>query len=70
MYNLVIVRHFDKEEPDMYQKVTVEMDNEVLREFGDYYHDKGYEKASAYVLAFYDLFGTQEVTVKDEDRAT
>lgn len=68
MYNLVIVRHFNKEEPDMYDKVTVEMDGEVLHEFGDYYHDKGYEKANAYIAAFYDLFGTDEVRVRDEDR--
>lgn len=53
----------------MYVKVTVEMDGEVLHEFGDYYHDKGYEKANAYVSAFYDLFGTAEVTVRDEDRS-
>jgi hypothetical protein len=71
MYNLVIVRHFDPwEAPDMYFKVTVEMDGEVLHEFGDYYHDKGYESAKAYVEAFYDLFGTDEVRVKDEDRVT
>jgi hypothetical protein len=70
MYNLVIVRHFDKNEPDMYDKVTVEMDGETLHEFGDYYHDKGYEKASAYTLAFFDLFGTDEVTVRDEDRGS
>lgn len=71
MYNLVIVRHFDPwEAADMYFKVTVEMDGEILHEFGDYYHDKGYEKASAYTLAFYDLFGTAEVTVKDEDRVS
>jgi hypothetical protein len=68
MYNLVIVRHFDNEESDMYTKVTVEMDGEILQEFGDYYHDKGYEKASAYTLAFFDLFGTDEVRVSDADR--
>lgn len=70
MYNLVIVRHFDPEASDMYHKVTVEMDGEVLHEFGDYYYDKGYEKASAYTLAFFDLFGTDEVAVTDEDRVT
>jgi hypothetical protein len=52
----------------MYTKVTVEMDGEILQEFGDYYHDKGYEKASAYTLAFFDLFGTDEVRVSDADR--
>ena len=68
MYNLVVVTHYEKGCGGDYSKVTVEMDGEVLREFGDRYHDKGREKADAYILAFFDLFGHQEVEVKYEMR--
>lgn len=68
MYNLTVVTHYEKAYGGDYTKVTVEMDGDVLREFGDRYHDKGREKADAYTMAFYDLFGHQEVEVRYESR--
>lgn len=67
MYNLVVVTHYEKGCGGDYTKVTVEMDGEILHEFGNYSRH-GQIRADAYVTAFYDLFGTQEVTVKHEQR--
>jgi hypothetical protein len=65
MYNLVVVQYFYKSVQNGDRlRVTVEKDGEILHEFGE----DGYEKAMAYVSAFYDLFGTHEVSVTDEDR--
>lgn len=68
MYNLKTVAHYEKGCGGDYVKVTVEMDGEILREFGDFYHDKGHIRADAYVMAFYDLFGTAEVKHTYEQR--
>jgi hypothetical protein len=68
MYNLKVVTHYENGCGGDYSKVTVEMDGMLLREFGDYYHDKGHEKADAYIMAFYDLFGLAEVQVSFEQR--
>jgi hypothetical protein len=67
MYNLEVVTHYHKDCGGDYVRVTIEMDGEILREFGDNYHDKGHHKAFGYIQAFYDLFGTQEVRVTYRD---
>ena len=37
-----------------------------LREFGDYYHDKGYEKAEAYIEGYADALGRDFSTEKEQ----
>lgn len=36
-----------------YEYVTVELDGEVIAEYGDYCHDKGMEKAEAFIRGWY-----------------
>lgn len=68
MYNLTVATYYEKGCGGDYTKVVIEMDGDVLREYGDYYHEKGREKAEAYLDAFFDLFGQAEVKVRYQDR--
>lgn len=49
---LKIITHFYNDDPDCsgdYASVTVELEGMVIANYGDYYHDKGEEKAEGFI---------------------
>ena len=70
MKNLTIVIHHPSNDPDMcgdYDHVTVESEGQIIATYGDYYHDKGMEKALGFLDAVKYL--CPEVTSTLEERA-
>lgn len=65
-----IITHFPTDDEDCngdYYDVEVQIDGKVVASFGDYYHDKGQDKAEAwkdgYIAAMEQLAPTTQVTV-------
>lgn len=68
---LKIVEHFDLEYTEIggdYSHVTIELDSEVLAEYGDDYHDKGLEKAEGFVQGWYKAQGLEPQEPEYESR--
>lgn len=52
---LQVIEHFDKEDEECggdYHYVTIELFGSTIKRYEDYYHDKGEEKADAWVDGF------------------
>ena len=55
MVHIKVVTHYDIEDTDCggdYHDVEVLVADELVAQYGDYYHDKGEEKAEAFVDGF------------------
>lgn len=71
---ILIVTHFTKDDEDCggdYYDIEVFVDGKLAAEYGDYYHDKGSEKAEAFVDGVNFICGAnivpQERSVADRD---
>ncbi len=45
----------------------VKLDGKVLADFGDYYHDKGFEKSEAYIEGYTDALELTDFEIKQEN---
>jgi len=49
---MLIEFHYSKDDPDCsgdYYEVWIKDGGKIIQKYGDYYHDKGAEKASAFI---------------------
>lgn len=52
MRKIEVVTHYFEDDPNFYGDyafITIEEDGKVVKTFGDYYHDKGKEKAEGFI---------------------
>lgn len=64
--NIVITKHYAEDDEGFfgdYEYVTVRIGPKIVVSFGDYYHDKGEERAEAFVKGF--LWGQPPSVVID-----
>lgn len=67
-YQIVVTTHYSPNDiGGDYRKVTIKINGCQVRTFGDYYHDKGDQKASAYLSALDDFDIGYDVTYEDKD---
>ena len=55
---LTIITHYAENDPEFtsdYHSIGIYIDGELVREYGDSYHDKGKEKVEGYLNALDDL---------------
>lgn len=70
-----IIKHYAKDDKDFcedYYSITVKINGKKVRHYGDYYHDKGKEKAEAFIDGICFWFGekVEPIVTKNADGIT
>ena len=62
--DILITEHYNKEDKLFerdYLSIDIEVDGQLIKEYGDYYHDKGYEKMLGFLDALKYLVSVSEI---------
>lgn len=68
--NVTVITHYAQDDPDCdgdYRAVTILVENVQVAEYGDYYHDKGRERAAGFIDGL--TYACPSVTVTHSEHA-
>jgi len=72
MIKFKVVTHYPEDDPSFdtdYCSVDLYRDDELIKQWGDYYHDDGAVKCDAFIEGYTEAVGSQNVTVKRDNVA-